>query len=420
MKTSRIIISTTDLHEKSEYFCKDKHKEVEPWSKIPNVLYDIPYQDIITSNKKFIFPIYTAGSPYNWLRSSNTGMLEFLDNTLLEYASTGKVLFYIFQGNEGFSLFDKTHEYWPVHEYNYFKLLHDFFSKKNIKLKNVIYHTSNLLEKENYKTWCDLNNINDRIFVISNSTFAEVSKTPNWFNLENIEETFESQYTYKIKSKEIKLFSCLNRRDRAHRSVLIAMLDYYNLLDNNDVSHPKKDTNFIIDYWKNLHPAFEENKIQNLQKKLPLTLDYDDFEVNWANVWFRETYLRTWISVITETLYQDEIMSVFVSEKIFKPMIAMQPFLLVGQPRTLEFIRKMGFRTFDRWWDESYDTEFHPIKRMQKVCEILLDLKKLSKKEWLLIYREMYDVLLHNQNFLMHNSFTHSKENESFIKEFFK
>jgi hypothetical protein len=59
-------------------------------------------------------------------------------------------------------------------------------------------------------------------------------------------------------------------------------------------------------------------------------------------------------------------------------------------------MRERGFKTFGKWWDESYDDEPDGWKRFQKVMDVTLELSKISPKELLKIYIDMKEVLQHN------------------------
>ena len=70
---------------------------------------------------------------------------------------------------------------------------------------------------------------------------------------------------------------------------------------------------------------------------------------------------------------------------------------LASTPYSLEYLKKLGFRTFDQWWDESYDHEEDHEKRILKIFEVIdfidsHDLSRLKK-----IYDEMHDVFEHNK-----------------------
>jgi hypothetical protein len=57
--------------------------------------------------------------------------------------------------------------------------------------------------------------------------------------------------------------------------------------------------------------------------------------------------------VVTETVfYYDKL---HLTEKIFKPIVSKQPFMLLAAPGNLAYLRSYGFKTFDSVIDESYD-----------------------------------------------------------------
>jgi hypothetical protein len=56
-----------------------------------------------------------------------------------------------------------------------------------------------------------------------------------------------------------------------------------------------------------------------------------------------------------------------LSEKIFKPISNLQPFLVIGDYLTLAELKKLGFKTFSPFIDESYDNERDSYKRMELI-----------------------------------------------------
>ena len=61
----------------------------------------------------------------------------------------------------------------------------------------------------------------------------------------------------------------------------------------------------------------------------------------------------------------------------------------------------MGFRTFDKWWDESYDEETQFSKRLEKIVTILEEISSWSLDECFRITQEMEEVLVHNFNHML-------------------
>ncbi len=98
--------------------------------------------------------------------------------------------------------------------------------------------------------------------------------------------------------------------------------------------------------------------------------------------------------IVTETIFYDN--KLHLTEKIFKPIVARRPFFLIGAPGNLKYLKSYGFRTFDRWMDESYDNEPDHDKRIQLVVDQLYKLSLLSKNELESIYKDMEETLEHN------------------------
>ena len=76
----------------------------------------------------------------------------------------------------------------------------------------------------------------------------------------------------------------------------------------------------------------------------------------------------------------------------------LQPFILIGNPNSPKELQEMGYKTFNKWWDESYDEEIELVTRISKVEKILKELSKLSVDELHKITQEMEETLVHNFN----------------------
>lgn len=122
-----------------------------------------------------------------------------------------------------------------------------------------------------------------------------------------------------------------------------------------------------------------------------------------------EAHTKCYFNIVTESFFNEKpSKTIFFSEKTFKPIQCLQPFIFIGQQHGLKALQKMGYKTFSSYdIDESYDDIEHPtlrlnaaIKEIEKICS--MPTEDLSE---LLI--EMYPVLEHN--FTTHVNLT--KEN---------
>jgi hypothetical protein len=115
---------------------------------------------------------------------------------------------------------------------------------------------------------------------------------------------------------------------------------------------------------------------------------------------------ESFIYVVTETCFWER--KDHLTEKIFKPIVSMMPFVLVGPANNLKYLRSYGFRTFDQWIDESYDAIEDPIERLQAVGAVLHDLSNRSLDDLTAMLYEMTPVLEHNRNLFYSREFVDS------------
>lgn len=98
--------------------------------------------------------------------------------------------------------------------------------------------------------------------------------------------------------------------------------------------------------------------------------------------------------VVTETVFfQDKL---HLTEKVFKPIVAKRPFILAAAPGNLAYLKSYGFKTFDRWIDESYDQETDHYIRIEKITEQIANLCAMDRSALEQTYLEMQEVLEYN------------------------
>jgi hypothetical protein len=217
-----------------------------------------------------------------------------------------------------------------------------------------------------------------------------------------------------LNKPKTKKFLCLNRRLRFHRILLLSLLENENLLENSFTSY---DMNlnlfpFFIDklddhHFKRQRIFYNEEykqkakdgykKLLNNQKRI---VDYDNIESLEGYGWeSKDIYTNSYFSIVTETEFQDNTR--FISEKTIKPIMQYHPFVLVGSPYTLKELKTYGFKTFNDFWDESYDEMESPNDRMIALFNLCKNLINKSKNEWNDMYNEMLPILKHNRNLLL-------------------
>ena len=74
------------------------------------------------------------------------------------------------------------------------------------------------------------------------------------------------------------------------------------------------------------------------------------------------------------------------------------PFLLYGNQHSLRLLKEWGFKTFDKWFDESYDNEPDRVIRARMIVKELKKFENKSIEELKIIREEMNEVCRYNQN----------------------
>ena len=183
-----------------------------------------------------------------------------------------------------------------------------------------------------------------------------------------------------------KLYINLNRTLRHHRCVL---MDY--IIDN-DLLNDGYNT------WGN-SPIVNEYFQRNLNSKISdHTYDILDFEdIESSNPTFAtptDFCKKSFLFLVTETHYNST--NLFISEKIYKPISIGMPFMILGNPGTLEYLREKGYLTFSRWFDENYDQDAQLEDRIQIIINNLKYIKSLSNTELMKMFYEMRTICNHN------------------------
>ena len=129
-----------------------------------------------------------------------------------------------------------------------------------------------------------------------------------------------------------------------------------------------------------------------LKRALDINEPAPDLHTNTNPIGF---YNESFCAIVNETRFSQA--TGILTEKIMNPMINCKPFIMVGPPGNLEYMRKWGFETFSKYWDESYDTEECHQKRLGKILGLIDELGSKSIEELHELYEQMLPVTMFNQ-----------------------
>jgi len=366
-----------------------------------------------------------VGCSSNWNKKFKTSF-DYMSDAAKQYLKDGTLKLYFGLIQEAFIGDD---EIIAIHN-----------EMKKYEITNGIVAVNDYLAERRYKYWCKKNKEKVRfgVVVFSHSLFEKSYECYELLHHHNPYNGMASEYkkhrssamSYDefLDTKEIKRekhLLCLNRRQREHRLATLCVLSKNNLIKNNSVSFQfniDKDTPYYLERiiknkkkYKDLKVEYDKLKKMNYQYvDYPIAMNAKDgihHGYGWEN---HKPYLDTYFSIVTETAFLSP--TGYVSEKTWKPIAFFHPFILVGNPGSLKFLREYGFKTFSPFIDESYDDVKTPVKRFRLIEKEIVRLGKMSKQELHDWYWSMEDILTHN--FKLFNEY--GKNHRNIYDDFFK
>jgi hypothetical protein len=209
-----------------------------------------------------------------------------------------------------------------------------------------------------------------------------------------------------------KSYLCLNGALRNHRVAVVSLLAEYGLLESGLVSlaeavHPTTAADVLLnglDTWdKHIHFVSIKRKLKGgfakLRPLLPLCVDQYRQNIDTNEPLSARFYLDTYFSIITETFYNNRC--IFPTEKVFKPILHLHPFVAVAPQGYLQGLRDLGYQTFDPMIDESYDKISNNTSRLKAIMSEVRRLCSLSPVDRQVMYASLFKTLEHNANHLI-------------------
>jgi len=387
----------------------DLNLNVNLYKKISfNDYYDIRIKD----DKSFIYLVEPFGSFAQFLgrqtQFSEWNFIDFIsEHALNEIKNTPSFYLHINFSTEG------------VFEEHLIVYLYELLKKYEIPPNKVIFTISSVDIEEIHNKICIENNITDKIKVIYWGWSLRMKSLEMKQLYHGIEHRFwehvENQSTI-VKEEDINLdkirpykFLFMNRRLRPQRVVLLSLLGT-EFIKNNLVSYDMKmferenDLSFFSHHLRTSHLALNSFKeFQNLVKLERKTIDYTDLESVWGfNFENKEPYLDSYIHILSETNFYET--GLYLSEKTWKPIGHLQPFIMVNKPGALKELQNLGFKTFAPFINEEYDTIENDSERMEFIYSEIMRLNSLSIEEIHNWYKSIYDILIYNRNLLFEYS----------------
>ena len=211
-----------------------------------------------------------------------------------------------------------------------------------------------------------------------------------------------------FKKKLKKKFYCVNGRYTPHRHMIMSYLvdkdGYYVWRFNGNMEKVRQEMDWANDSlpWDYL---IKNNETLN-NSHLQLDVDFDKIDinnfqgdgmvhsVNFHSDMIHDINNSVFCYIVNETRFAQPTGN--ISEKTFQAVNSYTPFVLIAPPRSLEYFKRLGFKTFNKWWDESYDLEEDHSKRMNKIFDVIDFINSKNMKQLKSMYKEMKPILDYN------------------------
>lgn len=284
----------------------------------------------------------------------------------------------------GFITIDLNNEGPDASELGLYKLLDYVCQTFNIDKSRIEIKTRNLLERHpEYK------------IIINNPLYVEEAQ---YFALNN-------DYTLK-NFDEIKHFGLFIGRSNWQRLWVSAEMFRYHRAQTLQtfLYEPTNDfhkDNLGFDKLVNeLHGNCDFDSITTLVSAAPIGLEnVEQFPIiTPAHFNIAKYYNKFLIEIICETYTAGQ--SFYPTEKTWRPLVCKTPFMIQGPVNFLKNLRRMGFKTFSQYWDESYD-EDGQILGIETILRNVKRLSAMSQNELQSMYNDMLPILNHNYNIIM-------------------
>lgn len=236
--------------------------------------------------------------------------------------------------------------------------------------------------------------------VEDNTKDYKVEIFPNWmYDIKEIQLILPKYQTSLAKNIDAKKFGIFIGRSNYPRLAIAGHM-YSNYKDSTLITYHYENSS---DFHKihlgledlihkfGINSSIVQNSL-NLIKHSPILIEQNDsYPLSNPECYkILSWYSQFLIEIVCETYFKGD--TFFLTEKISRALATKTPFIVQGPTDFLKRLKKIGFKTFDNWWDESYDEDPYDYKLnaiLRIVDEInLLDINK--------VYKEMTPILDHN------------------------
>lgn len=225
---------------------------------------------------------------------------------------------------------------------------------------------------------------------------------PHSFNTSAIvcQEEFPAYTENELKLTNLKfLFLNYNRKPKPHRIMFVEKLHTNSLEKYGLISLGKPEAHYDVTQGLDTDKYYIINDQADATNngRFPLVTTFGGAPADFCSLGDLTVWQTHFLNVVSETefLPWDNI---FVTEKTWKPIIGLRPFVLNGQTKIYKYLRDNGFNTFNHYWPHIEMEDLSELQVHDSIIEVIQFLSTLSNTTLLEMYADMLPALEHNRN----------------------
>jgi len=227
-------------------------------------------------------------------------------------------------------------------------------------------------------------------------TYENISYRPGWFTQPFVERELSKHHGVVLNEHPQKRFSIFSRRITTERQTLYLELVDRDIIENCYYSFGTSHPDFFGESeWtvtkEQMLEVVEKAPVSNLffvedgkNAKITEWIEGTPYTIGeYTHIYdplINEYTISSDIQIVIETMIEPA--DIGITEKLGRPITYKKPFIVFGQPGTIGYLQKLGFRTFHPLIDETYDTILDAEDRLAHIIEIIDTLNSMPAEEF--------------------------------------
>jgi len=325
-----------------------------------------------------------------------TYILDRLSSELVEALRSDRAIFLIDYSGETAVVNDAV-----------FSQFHRELKNRALPSRNVLLLNQNYNFREPYEAWCQAAGFEPIKTLAYDHHLYQFSGTVNINQpKERARRLAAFQAQKKFRSARARTFICLNNVARVHRYAIASYLKLSSFASRGWLSClGKVESEYAGAFGKDVLDLMGRRRVgvsdfAKFCQSLPLEADEPlatPRGVLAGALGDHNMYMSTFFSFVTESEFDDGT-SLRVTEKVYKPIANLQPYVLFSSPHVQPLLQRAGFRSLAPAIDESYDAIVDPIERFAKLLDLVDWICTRSPKELIDLTEAASATILHNYN----------------------